>query len=162
MAPPSYQVLKRNAHFKLLVDTNSKRKLFTPRTLLYECLQNNYDLVEVVMQRIKTEQNKMTMKSLILTGRACNRELKRVAFDWFRAIGWNQEAFWHGHKHVYETMKDESDSISQYLMTIEEGFYTLHNEHEFHTFLRNFVEGSIISKRKLINILSLFISANSL
>lgn len=110
------------------------------------------------MDKIKAEQATKTLRSLTLTGRTCNKELRRCALEWFRIYGWDQDAFWCGHAHVLELCGQD---ISSYLEVIEEGFYTLHDEMEFHTHLRNYSEGSIVCKRKLINILTIFLTVKS-
>ena len=156
-----YHVVKTIAHFNTLVDTMTNARVYTPSSLLYELVHNNYDLTEKIMFIIKKDYMTRTLKSLTNTGRVCNNELRKSCYVFYQNIGWDQQAFFVGYAYVLEAFPHQDNQFVQYLSMIEEGFYTMINEYDFYIFIRNYVEGSIVGKRLMVNLLQTFLSATS-
>jgi hypothetical protein len=153
----SYQVVKALSHINILLDTNTNERVHTPTSLLYESLQNNYDVTEKIMSIIERDQMSSTLKTLTRTGRICNNELRKSAFAFFQTIGWEQPAFFAGYARVLNMFPKQDALFVECLSKIEEGFFTITTDYDFYIFIREFVEGSIVGKRLMINLLNAFI-----
>jgi hypothetical protein len=151
----SYQIVKTLSQFNILLDTNTNERVYTVSSWLYKSLQDNYDLTEKVLSIIKRDQMSSTLKTLTRTGRICNNELRKSAF--FQIIGWNQPAFFAGYARVLNMFPKQDALFVECLSKIEEGFFTITTDYDFYIFIREFVEGSIVGKRLMINLLNAFI-----
>jgi hypothetical protein len=153
----SYQIVKTLSQFNILLDTNTNERVYTVSSWLYKSLQDNYDLTEKVLSIIKRDQMSSTLKTLTRTGRICNNELRKSAFAFFQIIGWNQPAFFAGYARVLNMFPKQDALFVECLSKIEEGFFTITTDYDFYIFIREFVEGSIVGKRLMINLLNAFI-----
>ena len=148
---------KSNAHMNIIftksIDNNER--VFTNTSLLYRVLSNNFDVVENITERVIKMQNNEVMKSLQAVGREQNKALKKTAFQVVDALGWEQHQFDIGLDYIKETYYDRipEDIKSVYVDIIEEAFFTMPDRQTFYQFLRNYTEGSIKSKEKMVELL---------
>jgi hypothetical protein len=139
------------------LDKNRKERVYTPSSLLYKSLENNYDVTEKIMSIIERDQMSSTLKTLTRTGRICNNELRKSALAFFQVIGWDQPAFFAGNARLLKTFPNQNNLFVECLSKVEEGFFTITNDKDFYIFIREFVEGSIVGKRLMINLLNAFV-----
>jgi len=153
----AYQVVRNTdkSHFNMLVDTNSKGRIFTSTTVLYRCLQFNFDVVENITQRVVQMDANDVIKSLQKMGRDENRNLRKVAYQVFDELGWDQDKFDTGFDFINESSYDRiPDELKfQYTDIIEEAFFTMGCRISFNKFLREHTEGSLKAKSHMAELL---------
>jgi len=146
---------KSKSHTNILVDEDTKQRVFTNTTILYNVLSNNYDVAESIMKKVVKMQNDDVLKSIQTVGRDTNKTLKKIAFKVFDTLGWDQHQFDMGFDYINETYYDRipEDIKSVYADVIEEAFFTMQDRKSFYQFLRNYTEGSIKAKEHMIDLL---------
>jgi hypothetical protein len=124
-------------------------------SLLYRQLQNNVDITYAIAQKVQGMKENEVIKSLQQQGREVNRILKRTCYDFFDKIGWDQYSFDLGYKWAFDTTFDGIDDTlkQEYLSMIEEAFFTMSSRDNFYKFLREYAEGSMVSKKHFVAIL---------
>lgn len=152
----TYQVVRNNnSHFNILVDTETKGRVFTTSTILYRCMGANIDVVENITQRVVKMEATDVIKSVQQMGREENRNLRKAAYQVFDELGWDQDKFDIGFDFVndssYERIPD--DLKFQYTELIEEAFFTMGCRVSFYKFLREHTEGSIKAKSHIKELL---------
>lgn len=153
-----YIVLK-SAHaqpYKYIIDSKSKKRLFMgAESILYRQLQNNLDVTHIIAQKIQAMKENEVIKSLQQQGRNVNRTLRRTCYHFFDTLGWDQYKFDIGYQWALNTAFDSIDETikQEYLSMIEEAFFTMGTRENFYKFLREYAEGSIVSKKHLVAIL---------
>jgi hypothetical protein len=153
----AYQVIRNNgkSHFNMLVDTTTKGRVFTSTSILYRCLTSNFDVVENITQRVVQMDANEVIKSVQKMGREENRNLRKVAYQVFDELGWDQHKFDIGFDFINESSYDRiPDELKfQYTEIIEEGFFTMGTRVCFYKFLREYTEGNIKAKRHVSELL---------
>lgn len=153
----TYQVVRNDdkSHFNILVDTQTKGRVFTATTILYRCLEYNYDLVENITQRVVKMEVNDVIKSVQQMGRKENRNLRKAAYEVFDELGWDQDKFDTGFDFVNESSYERIPDDLKFLYTeiIEEAFFTMGCRVSFYKFLREHTEGSIKAKSHIKELL---------
>lgn len=148
---------KSNSHMNILVNKSidKNERVFTNTSILYRVLSNNFDVVERITETVVKMQNNDVIKSVQKVGREQNKALKKVAYEVFDTLGWDQHLFDIGFDYINETYYDRitEDLKSQYADIIEEAFFTMQDRNSFYQFLRNYTEGSIKSKEHIVELL---------
>jgi hypothetical protein len=124
-------------------------------SMLYRQLQNNLDITEIISQKVQAMKENEVIKSLQQEGRNVNRILRRMCYDFFDILGWDQYKFDIGYQWALNTAFDSiNDTIKQdHLSMIEEAFFTMGTRDNFYKFLRDYAEGSIVSKKHIVMVL---------
>jgi hypothetical protein len=148
---------KSNSHMNIILNKsiNNNERVFTNTSILYRVLSNNFDVVENITEKVVRMQSKDVIKSIEAAGREQNKALKKVAFEVFDTLGWDQHPFNIGFDYIKGTYYEKitEDVKSQYTDIIEEAFFTMSNRNNFYQFLRNYTEGSIKSKEHMVELL---------
>ena len=146
---------KSRSHLNILYDVKSKSRIFTNTSLLYRCLASNIDVVDSITQLVVKSQNLDIIKDIQHIGREENKKLKKIAFQVFDVLGWDQHQFDIGFDFIKETSYERipEDIKTSYTCIIEEAFFTMTSRKDFYSFLRNFTEGSIKSKQHMSELL---------
>jgi hypothetical protein len=153
-----YIVLK-SAHrqpYNYIIDSKSKERLYMgAESMLYRQLQNNLDITEIIAQKVQAMKENEVIKSLQQEGRNVNRILRRTCYHVFDTLGWDQYKFDIGYHWALNTAFDSIDDIikQEHLSMIEEAFFTMGTRDNFYKFLREYAEGSIVSKKHIVAIL---------
>lgn len=143
------------SHFNIVVDKQNGTRVFTPWSMLYRCLHHNNDVTQLIERKVQIMSHKDTMKSLQVMGRDANKRLKAACYNAFNVLEWDQEKFQLGYDYIKETYyyKIPEDIKHWYIGVIEEAFYTMQSQCEFHAFIRNAAEGGIRTKHNFAELL---------
>lgn len=148
---------KSNSHMNILLNKSidNNERIFTSTSILYRVLSNNFDVVENITEKVVRMQNNDVIKSIQKAGREQNKALKKIAFEVFDTLGWDQHQFNIGFDYINETYYDRisEDIKKQYTDMIEEAFFTMQDRNSFYQFLRDYTEGSIVSKKHMVELL---------
>lgn len=153
----AYVVVRNNdkSHFNILVNTDTKGRMFTSSSVLYRCLDNNFDMLENITQRVVQMEANEVIKSVQKIGREENKNLRKAAYQVFDELGWDQDKFDTGfdfiNESTYERIPD--DLKFQYSDIIEEAFFTMGCRVSFYTFLREHTDGNIKAKSHMSELL---------
>lgn len=142
--------------YKYIIDAESKQRLYmSAESMMYRQLQNNFDVTQIIAQKVQAMKETEVIKSVQKQGRNVNHILRRTCYLFFDTLGLDQYKFDIGYKWALDTAFDSiDDTIKQdYLSMIEEAFFTMNTRDNFHKFLREYAEGSIVSKKHLVMIL---------
>lgn len=142
--------------YKYIIDAKSKERLYmSTESMMYRQLQNNFDVTQVIAQKVQVMKENEVIKSLQQQERTINRILKRTCYLVFDTLEWDQYKFDIGYKWALDTAFDSIDDTvkQEYLSKIEEAFFTMDTRDNFHKFLREYAEGSIVSKKHLVMVL---------
>lgn len=144
------------SHYRMVLDVNTRKRIFTQSTALYRCLQSNKDVTELIASKVQTMCHQEAFKSLQAAGREANKNLRTMCLTFHDTIGWDQDTFELGFEFITETFYERipEDVKGHYLAVIEEAFYTMPNRHHFHKFIRDAAEGSINTKNNFRELLS--------
>lgn len=153
----AYTIVKaQNAHLNIAMSKDTKERMFlSAESILYRCLDGNFDLMDDICKRAVVMQEKDLIKGVQKRGRAANVELKKECYKFFGHFGWDQEAFLSGFDWVAETsFCDISDEQRDwYLSIVEEAFYTTGSKDMFYRLIRDAAEGSIVAKKHFVTII---------
>lgn len=142
--------------YKYIIDAKSKERVYaSAESLLYRGLSNNFDLTQNIANRVKCMREQEVLKSIQQQGRDINRTLKCVCYRVFDTFGWDQYRFDVGYKWTLDTSFDSIDDAvkQEHLSMIEEAFFTMGSRENFHKFIREYAEGSIVCKKHLVALL---------
>lgn len=144
-----------NSHINILLNKETKQRVSTSTTYLYNLLSSKIDVVETITKKVTKMQQDDVIKSIQSIGREQNKALKKVAYLVFDTIGWDQYQFDIGFDYVKETFYDRipEDIKYDYAGIIEEAFYTMSDRNQFYQFLRNFTEGNVKAKEHMTELL---------
>jgi hypothetical protein len=145
---------KSNSHLNILVDKDTKKRVFTTATPLY-LATNNYDIVENITARVMRMQSQEVFKSIQIIGREQNKALKKIAYQVFDTLGWDQHQFNIGFDYINGTFYERipEDIKINYTNIIEEAFFTMIDRTSFYQFIRDFTEGNIKAKEHMTELL---------
>ena len=147
---------KSKSYTNILINTDTKKRVFTKTSALYHMLSNNFDVVEMITDKVEQMKKNDVIKSIQTVGREKNKALKKIAFQVFDTLGWDQHQFDLGFDYINETYYDRiPESLKfDYADKIEEAFFTMVDRKSFYQFLREYTEGSIKAKEHMIELLS--------
>lgn len=154
----SYVIVKAKnvGAMSIAVSKDTKQRMFLSTTsVLYRRLDGNNDIVDAIEKRVVVANNQDVLKDIQRQGREMNKKLRKVCFQIFSRYGWDEEAFCVGLDWAAETSFDglSDDTKAALIETIEIGWNTKPSSAEFYNFVRSSVEGSMIAKKQIINIL---------
>lgn len=149
-------VIKSSSLYNIVIDPETKKRVFSSESLVYRCISQNRDITELITSKVTKMNKTETLQSLHALGRDANKKLRTQCFLFYDTIGWDQESFDIGFDFITETFYEKipEDVKYQYLETIEEAFFTMSNRQKFHAFIRNAAEGSIATKNNFSELLS--------
>lgn len=146
---------KSKSYTNILIKKDTKERVITEATYFYQTFSNNYDVVENILGKVSKMQKNDVIKSIQTVGREKNKALKKIAFQVFDTLGWDQHQFDLGFDYINETYYDRipEEIKSDYADIIEEAFFTMPDRKSFYQFLRNYTEGSIKAKEHMVELL---------